>query len=54
LAHLEELFKRLHKINMKIHPKKCEFVITLIIYLGHGILPTHPFYALLNKDVAST
>jgi hypothetical protein len=24
---------------MKIHPKKCEFIITLVIYLGHIILP---------------
>jgi hypothetical protein len=39
LAHLEELFKRLHEVNMKIHPKKCEFVVTLIVYLGHRILP---------------
>jgi len=39
LAHLEELFKRLHKINMKIHLKKCEFVVTSIVYFGHGILP---------------
>jgi hypothetical protein len=39
LVHLEELFKRLHKVNMKIHPKKCEFVVTSIIYLGHKILP---------------
>jgi len=39
LAHLEELFKKLHKVNMKIHPKKCEFVVTSIIYLGHIILP---------------
>jgi hypothetical protein len=39
LAHLEELFKRLHKINMKIHPKKCEFVVTLVIYFGHRLLP---------------
>jgi hypothetical protein len=38
LAHLEELFKRLHKINMKIHPKKCEFIVTSIVYLGHKIL----------------
>ncbi len=36
---LEELFKRLHKVNMKIHPKKCEFAVTLIVYLGHRILP---------------
>ncbi len=24
---------------MKIHPKKCEFVVTSIVYLGHKILP---------------
>jgi hypothetical protein len=28
LAFLEELLKRLHKVNMKIHPKKCEFIVT--------------------------
>jgi hypothetical protein len=39
LAHLEELFKRLHEVNMKIHPKKCEFIITSIVYFGHKILP---------------
>jgi hypothetical protein len=39
LAHLEELFKRLHKVNMKIHPKKCEFVVTPLVYLRHRILP---------------
>jgi len=39
LAHFEELFKRLHEVNMKIHPKKCDFVATLVIYLGHRILP---------------
>jgi len=39
LAHFEELFKRLHDVNMKIHPKKCEFVVTSIVYLGHKILP---------------
>jgi len=39
LAHLEELFKRLHEVNMKIHPKKCEFVVTSVVYLGHEILP---------------
>jgi hypothetical protein len=30
VAHLEELFKRLHEVNMKIHPKKCEFVVTSV------------------------
>jgi len=39
LVHLEELFKRLHEVNMKIHPKKCEFAVTSVIYLGHRILP---------------
>jgi Mg2+ and Co2+ transporter CorA len=39
LAHLEELFKRLHEVIMKIHPKKCEFAITSVVYLGHKILP---------------
>jgi hypothetical protein len=38
LVHLEELFKRLHEVNMKIHPKKCEFVITSVVYLRHIIL----------------
>jgi hypothetical protein len=39
LALLEKLFKRLHEVNMKIHPKKCEFVVTSVVYLGHRILP---------------
>jgi Mg2+ and Co2+ transporter CorA len=39
LARLEELFKRLHEVNMKIHPKKCEFVVTSVVYFGHRILP---------------
>jgi hypothetical protein len=39
LVHLEELFNRFHEINMKIHPKKCEFVVTLVVYFGHKILP---------------
>jgi hypothetical protein len=39
LAHFEELFKRLHEVNMKIHPKKCEFVVTSIIYLGYKKFP---------------
>jgi hypothetical protein len=39
LAHFEELFKRLHEVNMKFNPKKCEFLVTSIVYLGHIILP---------------
>jgi hypothetical protein len=38
LVHLEELFKRLHEVNMKIHPKKCEFAIISVVHLGHKIL----------------
>jgi hypothetical protein len=30
LAHLE-LFKRLHEVNMKFHPKKCEFAVTSVV-----------------------
>jgi hypothetical protein len=39
LVHLEKLFKKVHEITMKIHPKKCEFVVTSIVYLRHRILP---------------
>jgi hypothetical protein len=35
LAHLKELFKQLLEVNMKIHPKKCEFVVTLVVYLHY-------------------
>ncbi len=38
LQHLV-IFKRLHEVNMKIHFKKCEFDVTLVVYLGHKILP---------------
>ncbi len=31
LTQLKELFKRLHEVNMKIHPKKCEFAVTSVI-----------------------
>ncbi len=39
LVHFEELFKRLHEISIKIHSKKCEFDVTLVVYLGYRILP---------------
>jgi hypothetical protein len=38
LTHLEELFKRLHEVNMKIHPRNCEFLVISVVYLGHIIL----------------
>jgi hypothetical protein len=47
LVHLEELFKRFHEVNTKIHPKKCEFAITLVPW-------THNFakwyYGSLNQS----
>jgi Mg2+ and Co2+ transporter CorA len=39
LTHLEKLFKRFHEVNMKMHPKKCEFVVTSVVYLGHKKFP---------------
>ncbi len=39
LVHLEQLFKKLHEVNMRTHPKKWEFVATLVVDLGHKILP---------------
>jgi hypothetical protein len=38
LVHLKDLFRRLCEINMKIHPKKCEFALTLVVYFKHKIL----------------
>ncbi len=38
LVHLKELFKRFHEVNMKIHSKKCEFVVISVVYFGHRIL----------------
>jgi hypothetical protein len=38
-AHLENLFKRFHEVNMKIHLKRYEFVVTSVIYFRHKILP---------------
>ncbi len=29
----------LHEVNIKMYPKKCEFVVTSVVYLGHKILP---------------
>jgi hypothetical protein len=39
LVHLEELFKRFHEVNIKIHSKKCEFAVISVVYFGHKILP---------------
>lgn len=39
LVHLEELFKRLRKANLKCHPSKCESGIETVVYLGHRVVP---------------
>ncbi|CAM6113779.1 unnamed protein product [Calypogeia fissa] len=39
LDDVEDLFKRLRKANLKCHPKKCEFGVTTIVYLGHRVIP---------------
>jgi hypothetical protein len=39
VAHFEELFKKLHEVNMRIHLTKCEFVMTSVVYFQHRILP---------------
>lgn len=41
---LMEVFERLREVNLKIHPGKCSFLKTEVLYLGHlisdkGILP---------------
>jgi hypothetical protein len=51
LVHLKELLKRFLKVNMKIHPKKCEFDVTSIVYLGHRIL-TNGIMAHWTKVIA--
>ncbi len=30
-AHLEDLFRRLIVLDLKLHPKKCEFDFTLVV-----------------------
>jgi len=39
LAHLEEVFKRLREANIKLNPKKCNFVKQKVECLGHVITP---------------
>jgi hypothetical protein len=53
LAHLEELFKRFHEVNMKIHPKECEFVVISIAYFEHIILPNDIIDALSTPFIDS-
>ena len=35
LAHLREVFTRLRKAKLKLHPKKCKFAVKEVHYLGH-------------------
>lgn len=39
LQHLEELFIRLRKANLRCHPSKCEFGVETVVYLGHRVIP---------------
>ncbi|PFX12172.1 Retrovirus-related Pol polyprotein from transposon 17.6, partial [Stylophora pistillata] len=39
LVHLEEIFKRLREANIKLNPKKCDFVKQRVEYLGHIVTP---------------
>ena len=34
---LKEVFKRLQKAGLKLHPKKCKFAMSEITFLGHKI-----------------
>ena len=39
LAHLREVFSRLRRANLKLHPKKCKFAVQEVNYLGHVLSP---------------
>ena len=39
LSHLEEVFRRLREANVKLNPKKCNFVKRKVEYLGHVVTP---------------
>ncbi len=44
LAHLKQVFNRLRRVGLKLHPQKCVFGSNKVLYLGHfvsaqGILP---------------
>ena len=39
LSHLQTVFNRLRDANLRLHPKKCNFVVPEILYLGHIISP---------------
>ena len=36
-VHLEAVFSRLRKANLKLHPSKCHFAMAELLYLGHVI-----------------
>ena len=35
LDHLSQVFERIRKIGLKLHPKKCSFTRQKVLYLGH-------------------
>ena len=54
LRHLEEVFSRLVKNNMKLKPSKCHFFKSQVDYLGfiidqNGLCPQSPKIEAINK-----
>ena len=39
MVHLEEVFRRLRKADVKLNPKKCRFVKQKVEYLGNVVIP---------------
>lgn len=39
IQHIQEVFKRLKDANLKLHPGKCQFGVSKIMYLGHVLSP---------------
>ena len=37
MSHQEEVFRRLREANVKLNPKKCNFVKQKVEYLGHVV-----------------
>lgn len=37
MSHLDEVFRRLREANVKLNPKKCNFVKQKVEYLGHVV-----------------
>ena len=40
ITHLKNVYDRLREANLRLHPKKCNFAVSTVMYLGH-ILSKH-------------